>query len=45
MSAEIVKAFRSDERFEKKIKKELLSDLLPEIIKAAPADEISSAVD
>lgn len=41
MRRAIVKKFKDDERFGKLFKKELLSDLLPEIIKAAPDNEIS----
>ena len=41
MRSGIVKKFKSDERFAKLFKKELLSELLPEIIKTAPANEIS----
>lgn len=41
MRARIVKKFKSDNRFAKLFKKELLSELLPEIIKNAPANEIS----
>lgn len=38
---EIVKKFKDDSRFSKLDKKDLLIELLPEIIKAAPANEIS----
>lgn len=43
--SDIVKKFKADERFVKLFKKELLSDLLPEIIKNAPVDEISDKED
>lgn len=42
MRKAIVKIFKDDERFDKLFKKELLSDLLPEIIKSAPENEISN---
>ena len=42
MRKAIVKIFKNDERFDKLFKKELLSDLLPEIIKSAPENEISN---
>lgn len=41
MRKEVVKKFKDDKRFDSLFKKELLSDLLPEIIKSAPENEIS----
>lgn len=42
MRKEVVKYFKNDNRFTKLFKKELLSDLLPEIIKSANESEISN---
>ncbi len=41
MRKEIVEKFKDDKRFDSLFKKDLLSDLLPEIIKSAPENEIS----
>ncbi len=38
----IVKKFTSDERFSKLFKKEIITELLPEIIKSAPVETISN---
>lgn len=39
---DVVKNFKDDKRFAKLFKKELLSELLPEVIKSAPESEISN---
>ena len=45
MRGKIVKQFTSDERYKKLFAKELLSELLPEIIKSAKAEEITDKQD
>ena len=45
MRGKIVKQFTSDERYKKLFAKELLSELLPEIIKSANAEEITDKQD
>lgn len=42
MRKKIVKKFTSDERFSKLFKKEIITELLPEIIKSAPEETISN---